>query len=821
MVILDKVNKFFYKGKKNQIHVINNTSLKFDNKGLIALLGASGSGKTTLLNVIGGLDKPNKGKIFINGKRINRRSVNKIDKIRNLNIGYIFQDYKLIENMTVFDNVAIVLKMIGIKDKKEIKTRVDYVLETLNIYRYRNRFASMLSGGERQRVGIARAIVKDPNIIIADEPTGNLDSKNTLEIMNIIKSISKNRLVIMVTHETDLAKFYATRIIELTDGVITADYKNKKSDKLDYRLENKIYLKDMEYHQEIKKANSNLSIYSDKEEKLDLKIVLKNNNIYIENNHDFQKIEMINNNSSIELVDEHYKQIDKSIYEKYEFNFSKIINHDLKKRYSSILNPITLYINGFKKVFNYPLTKKLLLLGFMASSMFILFSISRIYASHDVKDEDFVTVNQNYLKIEKQNIVIDEYLKYKELTGVNYIIPGESLINFIIKYKDYYQTFQSTQNLKGSLVSNELLKNEDIINGRLAANEYEIVVDKMVFDQLYLYKQPTQAGLLDSKDFLNYPVSLNDMNDFIIVGIVDLGSPSIYATETMFVDMLANSLQDDGMYNGIRYEYEIAKQNDDQDVASYLNYELKKDELKLKKGSWPVNDYEVVISNNYKDIYAIGKKLDNKINNTKLKVVGYYTPKDNIDIMFVNKNMIEYNLCENSQTIMVLTNDKSMALNELKSLNLNVYDSYEKSLKDYKEANKDNVTTIMIVSSVIIGISLIEIFLMIRSSFLSRIKEVGTYRAIGVKKKDIYKMFLGEILAISSSASLLGIIFMAYILYNLSQISYLSRLFILNFEVIVLTIIICFAFNIIVGLYPVYRVIRKLPAQILSRQDVQ
>ena len=189
MITLEKVNKYFNKGKKNQIHVINDTSLKLPDQGLVALLGESGCGKTTLLNVIGGLDKVKSGSIYINGQKITRRNTYKIDKIRNLNIGYIFQDYKLIDNLSVYDNVALALKQIGIKDKNEIQKRVNYCLETLGIYRFRARPASMLSGGERQRVGIARAIVKNPEVILADEPTGNLDSKNSLEIMKIIKSI--------------------------------------------------------------------------------------------------------------------------------------------------------------------------------------------------------------------------------------------------------------------------------------------------------------------------------------------------------------------------------------------------------------------------------------------------------------------------------------------------------------------------------------------------------------------------------------------------------------------------------------------------------
>ena len=128
MIKIDKVNKYFNRRRRNEIHIIDNTSLELEDKGLVAILGQSGSGKTTLLNAIGGLDKVNSGKIYINGKKITKRSSYTIDKIRNLNIGYIFQDYKLIENMSVFDNIAITLRMLGIKNKEEIAKRVNYCL---------------------------------------------------------------------------------------------------------------------------------------------------------------------------------------------------------------------------------------------------------------------------------------------------------------------------------------------------------------------------------------------------------------------------------------------------------------------------------------------------------------------------------------------------------------------------------------------------------------------------------------------------------------------------------------------------------------------
>lgn len=246
MIKIDRINKYFFHGKPNQIHVIDNTSMELPDKGIVCFLGPSGCGKTTLLNAIGGLDKVNSGRIFVDGEQITGRSSDKIDAIRNAKIGYIFQNFYLLDDKTVFENVAIALRMIGMDDEDLISKRVRYCLDEVGIDQYRNKLANSLSGGQRQRVAIARAIVKNPSIIIADEPTGNLDSANTLEIMNIIRAISENRLVILVTHEQKIAEFYADHVAEISDGKIVKAYDNDASRFLDYQLENKIYLKDID-----------------------------------------------------------------------------------------------------------------------------------------------------------------------------------------------------------------------------------------------------------------------------------------------------------------------------------------------------------------------------------------------------------------------------------------------------------------------------------------------------------------------------------------------------------------------------------------------
>ena len=827
MVKVEKLNKYFNKGKKNQLHIINNTTLEFNKNGLVAILGASGSGKTTLLNVIGGLDKANSGKIYINGIKVSNKSTYKLDKIRNLNIGYIFQDYKLIDNLSVFENVAISLKMVGIKNKEEIEKRVNYVLNSVNMYRYRNRPAKMLSGGERQRVSIARAIVKNPNIVIADEPTGNLDAKNSLEIMNIIKSISKDKLVILVTHEVELAKFYASRIIEIQDGKIINDYENEINHNLEYRLDNKIYLKDLEKIEEIKKEKIKLDVFADKEEKIDAKIIIKNGNIYIKAKD--KKVEVIDENSIIELVNEHYKKIDKSIYEQNNYNINEIIDGNKKLKYSSIYGIFKSIIQGFKKIGNYSVLKKILLLGYFASAMFIVYSVSNIFGTLNLKESDFITKTKEYLKADIGKIKIDDYSKYEQTEGVEYIIPGDSMITFKIKMEDYYQLANTYLDLKGSLTSIDKIKEEDLIYGRMPENQYEIVIDKMTIDNIEnfgydrgysagsstIYNAMNLMGLRKTEDVLNRRVTINNMPDFKIVGITDKVSPSIYVYKENFINIINNFSQTNRQtYFG--YTMEETK------TENIFDYNLYLDDITLKQGRLPTGDYEVIVNITNKNQMKLNKTIETKVNDTQLKVVGYYESKTNMQNYLVNINTIKYNIISNNTEFTICPKNKELVMNKFKNdYNLELIDIYEKDKSTYMENKKDAMISSLIFATVILGISLVEIFLMMRSSFLSRIKEIGTLRAIGVKKSDIYKMFIGEILGITTITSLPGVILMTYIIKSLLKLPYMESVFMINTEIVGICILILYGFNILIGLLPLHKVIKNTPASILARHDVE
>lgn len=818
MVRLDHVHKYFFRRRRNEIHAINDTSLQTDDKGLVALLGPSGCGKTTLLNAIGGLDKINKGNIYINGQRISRRTSGTVDKIRTLSIGYIFQNYNLVETMTVYDNVAMALRMIGIKDKNEIKEKVEYVLERVGMYRYRNRYADMLSGGERQRVGIARALVKNPNIVIADEPTGNLDSKNTLEVMNIIKSISREKLVILVTHEEKLADFYADRIIRIKDGKVESDDINTKNEGLDYKIENKIYLKDIEDHKRVTTDKYNVDFYNDGG-RIDLDIVVRGGNIYIKPKKETDSVEIVDDQSAIELVDDHYRKMQMGESED-SFDIQKLDTLS-KRKYTSILNPVTLIKRGFKTVSNYPTLKKVLLAGFCISAGFITYAVSMTFGTLNITDDQFTTEDRDYLTIVGKNISVDKYLDYQSDKAFDYVMPGDSKINLPLSLDQFYQVKDATATLSGSLSSIDRVSKSDLIHGKMPQSDKEIVVDRKVIKTTIEDQYSKEFGLGTPKSFLGQKVSIPHMGKYTVVGITNKLTPCIYMEEKDFVNVIANAVDADGE------EYVDDIEGDDEEdlgggAATLMDYMLVKDDFSVKAGRWPENKYEVMVSDKNKDDpnYKVGKQINTKVDDKKLIVVGYYSDPKDSDYYLVNNATIKYKLIKDKKNVTVCPKNKSQALAQLKEQGVNVRDVYAQNRSKYMKEKRSSMLSILVLAGVILGISFIEIFLMIRASFLSRIKEVGVYRAIGVKKRDIYKMFSGEIMAISTIASLPGFLFMAFLITRLVRVSYLRDMFLMNTGVMLVCVIVIYGLNIIFGLMPVWRTIRKTPAAILARTDV-
>ena len=538
MIKIEHLNKYYNKGKSNEIHVINDTNLELPNIGLITFLGESGSGKTTLLNVIGGLDKAT-GTIEYDDIKFDKYQMNKIDKYRNEHIGYVFQNYNLINDISVYDNLKIALEAIDIIDKQEVDKRIEYALKAVGLYKYKKKQADNLSGGQMQRVSIARALIKNSKIIIADEPTGNLDSENTIEIMNILKKISEKSLVLLVTHDKNIAEFYSNQIIEIKDGKII-NIRNTDNNASLNNKSNKIYLKDLK---EVSNKDNNLSykIYSNnKIEDLELTIVEENNQIYLKSN---KKIKLLEN-TSYQLVDEHYQEIKKDNIEN-SFDYDTSWYNDKKEK-----NVIKRILNQIKQAFkNYFQTRKLakffhlafILIGValaflnMTYSIYTYIDTSNISYDYDVygvfdtrrKYDDIRPSDEKYnekiLNGFKNNLIDDIY---NRSCGCLFKFKLNSFIEEEISFDSYEL---NTKLLKGyDLIGNESTSQNEIILGKNLADylitnlndksiKYESLIGKTItFNSMHGNEEKTIVGISykDSFAFYNNP-SVDDSFGFV------------------------------------------------------------------------------------------------------------------------------------------------------------------------------------------------------------------------------------------------------------------------------------------------------------------
>lgn len=458
--------------------------------------------------------------------------------------------------------------------------------------------------------------------------------------------------------------------------------------------------------------------------------------------------------------------------------------------------------------------------------MFVLYAVSNIRGIQDINEEKYIGANHKYVTVTGETTV-DKYKEYLELEEVEGIIPGNSMIEGYIQIGDLYQTTHVSQNLGVSIASIDEISKEDLIFGRMPENENEVVMDRFSLSRVYsiVDSESYSLGMKTPEKFLNLEMILDKYNEtktqtsYTIVGITDIGSPCMYVYESQFIKMIQVASGSEIYSSQDRF---ILNMYDESDVQKYVVYALSsmRDFIQITEGEEPKKDYEIIIPESLKSDYKLGKTIKGTVNGNELLVVGYYTSLYDLDKYYSNDNTALYNVIENQNILTIKTSNKEKILENLGGQGLNVEDILEKSKQEYEKTVADKVRTTTTIGIVIVSISVMQVFLMLRASFLSRVKEVGILRAIGMKKSDIYKMFVGEILAIFLITTVPGILFMNSILKGFTEISYFKDSYLLDINTYLISLIILLGVNLIFGLLPVWNCIRKTPAQILASNNV-
>lgn len=757
MLTLKNIKKI-YKNNDLVNVALNNVNLNFKKSEFVSILGPSGSGKTTLLNVIGGLDYYTKGDLIINGKSTKDFTDSNWDCYRNSCVGFIFQNYNLIENITVYKNVELSLSLSGIKNKKNL---VFKALKNVGLKKEMNKKVNELSGGQKQRVAIARALVNDPDIILADEPTGALDSKTSTQIMEIIKKISSDKLVIMVTHNEVLAKQYSSRIIEIKDGSIISDSRP---------------FIDEEKPREFKIKKTKMSYLT--------AIMLSLNNIRTKKVRTFltslaSSIGIIGIALILSVSNGFKKQIDS--YEKDAISSFPIIITNQK-------DPLTV---------DYEINNE------DASSIYPYSNDDNSNALNGRITSDFL----NYL--DKLN---DEYLNsisYYRLNNLNMLTFNGNSYNTLNN-----ETINLVE-LPSNFNNSSLKENYDLIKGKLPTKSEEVVlitdnknrVDKSVLDALL----GNVTNNVNFDDILGKELKLINNDDFYEkitddVYVKNVINKNLYENKNnktlRIVGILKEKSEGDITQNngGFSFISGVSKIGYTKELTNYVITHNRNSKIVKSQ----TNSMGIVFMG------GMGFKTAGITKDMALTMLGldnvpyaiYIYPRD-----FNGKDKIISYLNK--------YNDGKSANQKL------IYHDYSKEISSLSKKILDAIATILILfSSISLVASSIMIGIIIYVSVIERTKEIGILKALGARKKDILRVFNSEGLIIGLSSGIFGILITKVLLvlvnYVLTSLTGLNNVAILSSYHAVLLIILITTLTLTAGIIPSLIASKKQPVEALK-----
>ncbi len=834
MLQVKRITKVYQTDSLKQ-KALDNISISFRKNEFVSILGASGSGKTTLLNIIGGLDKYTSGDLIINNKSTKRFKDKQWDRYRNHSIGFVFQSYNLIPHQTALSNVELALTLSGVS-KKERRKRALRVLKDVGLADHVHKRPNQMSGGQMQRVAIARALVNDPDILLADEPTGALDSKTSIQIMELLKKIAKDRLVIMVTHNPELADNYSTRIIKLSDGKIISDSNPYDIDGNNETIDNKRKTS-MSFITALflslnnlltKKGRTLLTSFAGSIGIIGIALILSLSNgvrRYI------NKVEEDTLSSYPITIEK--ETIDASAMMQAFMKTDNKHNHDNKKVYSSnIMNQIVNSMTSKIKTNNLSKFKK-----FIDNDSNIAENTSSIQYGYDL---DLQIYHDNNGKICKSNPA-----NLFEIMGLEGMVSNP-----------FMSSYQKTDVFTELIDNKKLLKSQyDILAGSWPTSYDEVV---LIVDEHN-----------EISDYALYAIGLKDQNE--LKNIIETKKELDETTTSYSYDELLN------------YKFKVLLNTDyyKKDNGIWIDYSKDEEYLKEKLNS----ALEIKISGivkvgkDTKGVSTTGmigytKDLNNyvidKINNSD--IVKEQQENQNINIFtgmpFSTSDTFNMNDLSSERQKYLATLSSSELSKVIENYNNNSSSTYESNLqklgvvdlenpatisiyaKDFKskeqitdiikkynkkqqEENKINYTDMVgimmksvtsivdIISYVLIafvGISLIVSSIMIGIityiSVLERTKEIGILRAIGASKKDISRVFNAETFIIGLCAGLIGILVTILlnipinaIIKSITNISGISKLPLLGGVILV---IISMLLTVIAGL---------IPAKLASKKD--
>ena len=776
MLELKKINKS-YKTANFIQHALNDVTLQFRTNEFVSILGPSGSGKTTLLNIIGGLDHYDSGDLIINHKSTKNYKENDWNAYRNNCIGFIFQNYNLINHISILENVEMGMTLSGVSNKIKRKRALD-ALDRVGLSEHSHKKPNQLSGGQMQRVAIARALANNPDIILADEPTGALDTKTSEQIMELIKEISKDKLVIMVTHNRELAEKYSTRIVELKDGKLISDsnpVKKEDQNSKEFKIKKTAMsfwtaLKLSFNNIKTKKGRTALTAFASSIGIIGIALILSLSNGFQAKIDNYEKdtlsqMPITINTQAMSLTEEKLEEL--------------VENQTKHKEYT-------------KKEFIYP----------KENELETMMHFNKI-------DEEYIDYIEEIDK-DKLNAISYEYgttlnVITKKADGTYALVPTST---------NYSMSTTSMTGVMGWTLYPKSIKGKSVLE-----NNYEVLAGEINQEEPGIVIAVNSKNELDASTLeqLGFNKDKNLSFDEILDKELKVVSNDIYYQELN--GYFVPSKDYESMYNSedtinIKIQAIIRGKEDKSQLTQsgiYYNSALVDKVIDMNKNSDIVKKQQEVSYN-----VLTGQPFDKTTSTvTKDNILGvlgaegipsiiYLYPKDFDTKDYITEYLDNYNKDKEEE-------------------NKILYTDYAAMISSLSGSIMDAVTYVLIAfSSISLVVSCIMIAIITYISVLERTKEIGILRALGARKKDIKRVFNAETFIVGIFSGLLGIIIAEIltvptnaIIESLSELPNVAQL---NPIHAIILVMISVTLTIIGGLIPASIASKKDPVEALRTE---
>lgn len=795
MLQLKEIVKSYTTGEFTQV-ALNKVSLKFRKSEFVAILGPSGSGKTTCLNIIGGLDQYDQGDLIINGKSTKNFKDSDWDAYRNNSVGFVFQSYNLISHLSIMDNVEMGMTLSGVSSQEKHKKAIE-VLEKVGLKEHIHKKPNQLSGGQMQRVAIARALANDPDIILADEPTGALDTHTSVQIMELIKEISKDKLVVMVTHNPELANEYTDRIVEFRDGEIKSDSNPFKDnlDVSDYKLKktNMSFLTALKLSAKnisTKKWRTALTAFASSIGIIGIALVLS-----LSNGFDKQIGEFENSTLSGFPITISQKMANMDVDAMREQNKNLVNKSVSKDQYPNVdhIFPYDPSENSLEHTNNF--TKEYLkYVKDIDSDLLSGTSYTRLVNMNLLKSD-----GETVTPVNTSTVNFSTFPSGKGSDSTGYLKSNYNLLSGsfpkdktdLVLIVDSYNRLDKSMLKTLGIDESKNIKYQDIVG-----KEFKIILNNDFYDK--------NGNLFISKANSDNLIDLYNDDDAITVKI----SGIVRSSEDSKLEILSP---------GLYYSDELSEY--------FIEDAKNSDVVKAQKDS----DFNVLTGQAFGD--DTSSNISGPSNSPSMMSMGGV----NVNSQAPTKDQVLSQLGANStpNSITIYPKDfttKDDVLTYLNKWNDGkdvedsiLYTDLASTFTDLSGGIMDSITLVLIAfASISLIVSLIMIGIITYISVLERTKEIGVLRSLGARKKDVTRVFTAETFIIGTCSGLLGIL-ISYlltfpinnVLKNLTDLDGVAQL---NPVHAILLVIISVGLTLLGGALPARMAAKKNPVEALRTE---